>query len=1052
MSQRKPRSAALPGVRKAVPRVVKESDGDETAQHIHPVARDADAYERRLFQFLSEQHAAKISQLTRAFGVYRADMERVVAELQAEGLVKTKQFLAGDDVWVWLTPNGDRLSETGFRTGTPHYRSLAHWGAITDTRIFVESRTPDAEWVCERLLRREQGGKPKGYLPDAVVIRKVADENGKEILLRYAIEVELSAKPQEDLEDKISTNEAKYDRVIYFAVPDICRRFHRLRLIERHARLRIYQIPPVNRALDQFAWRVPGDPRPLAKGERVDYGAIELSELERNVIDFVLEQGEVPMDQLESFFDLEADELEYVVSHLAHLRTVERSKPLVDEPPWVWVTRVGAHFSATGLKARTPSLSGLERVRAVNEIRILLTKDKPNVQWVSSRTLRQSRKKKGAEPGGAIKIGSELHAVEVLLFVKGYRSMHDLMARRFEEGFGAVLWFFSNRSGWQVRKFWRELPSKYQQRLKTLPLPPADHLLMIPGKLRGPKARRGSRRVTTVQPVWGRLARQAPVRLRRMAIDSVRPEALQVISAAAKIDRPPVVLEAWVQRRSNGVRWLVTDVGFFRVVHSSWGTRADEVESEDVFVKEEGPEIKVSWNPAGPGRRRGSQKRTMVKPEKYEMDDRAWAMIDSLISAAEASREIIGAGGQNPLESRAVVSGAIWRLRNDANWASIPHELGYGSGAAVQGRLRRWQAMGVWDEVVDVLERELPDGRRLEWWRLESRETRRKRGFPVGSIAGFKASPPRHEIDNAVWSRIEPIFGSVQAQREGRPWRADRGALSGVIWRLRKRAFWSEIPLGLGYGTGELIRARLREWEAFGIWEEVRKILEAELPDGRVLPWKSLRPHPVSARKQQTSLVQPRRYEMEDAVWARIEPIIGSLRERAQGQPPAEDRGALNGVIWRLRNRAAWSKIPEDLGYGAGEIIRTRLREWEAWGIWDEIRRILEAELPDGRSLPWRSVGPAQNPTNNASERVRILLAKMEAEPEMKFTYSDYQRLTGASKNAVHSDLAALADAWLVIGTRVGSSRECTFSAPRDLAVRRRLLEATSRERRRQRS
>jgi hypothetical protein len=121
-------------------------------------SRRPDEAELLLLRLLSEQNAAKVGQLMRWFGVYRRDMERLLDEYEAYGWLYRRQFIVGDDVWVWLSDLGAKFAGLGFDASTPHYESLAHWGAINDARIFMESKFGKVEWICERRLRSVQGG------------------------------------------------------------------------------------------------------------------------------------------------------------------------------------------------------------------------------------------------------------------------------------------------------------------------------------------------------------------------------------------------------------------------------------------------------------------------------------------------------------------------------------------------------------------------------------------------------------------------------------------------------------------------------------------------------------------------------------------------------------------------------------------------------------------------------------------------------------------------------------------------------------------------------
>src|SRR5262245_22188925 len=86
--------------------------------------------------------------------------------------------------------------------------------------------------------------------------------------------------------------------------------------------------------------------------------------------------------------------------------------------------------------------------------------------------------------------------------------------------------------------------------------------------------------VLSTKGLWDVLAERPAIVLRRIVFGAVPTKALEVTALAAGIDRLPKVLVAWRGARGSAIYVLETDVGTFRVAHSSWGWRADELERE----------------------------------------------------------------------------------------------------------------------------------------------------------------------------------------------------------------------------------------------------------------------------------------------------------------------------------------------------------------------------------------------------------------------------------------------------------------------------------------
>jgi transposase len=79
-------------------------------------------------------------------------------------------------------------------------------------------------------------------------------------------------------------------------------------------------------------------------------------------------------------------------------------------------------------------------------------------------------------------------------------------------------------------------------------------------------------------------------------------------------------------------------------------------------------------------------------------------------------------------------------------------------------------------------------------------------------------------------------------------------------------------------------------------------------------------------------MAQLRRYELSDAEWAIIAPL---LPNKSRGVARVEDRRVLNGIFWRLRSGSPWADIPER--YGPYTTCYNRFVRWRKAGIWDKL-------------------------------------------------------------------------------------------------------------------
>ncbi|MFG2533330.1 transposase [Streptomyces sp. NPDC048516] len=92
---------------------------------------------------------------------------------------------------------------------------------------------------------------------------------------------------------------------------------------------------------------------------------------------------------------------------------------------------------------------------------------------------------------------------------------------------------------------------------------------------------------------------------------------------------------------------------------------------------------------------------------------------------------------------------------------------------------------------------------------------------------------------------------------------------------------------------------------------------------------------------------------VDDALWALIEPLLPPWPERSPGPRPVADRLCLQGILYVLYHDIAWQLLPRDLGFGSGQTCWRRLERWQQAGIFDQLHRVLLAELHAAGQLDW---------------------------------------------------------------------------------------------------
>jgi hypothetical protein len=173
----------------------------------------ASARDLELLRFTGEQFALTLPQLARLMGRSEHAARWLRSRWHRAGWAQGRALLVGEPVFVWLTRHGLSAAGRDYSVWKPNPGALAHIAAVTEGRLCLRKRRPEALWVCERELardsRRELGGFG-AHRPDGLLV-----QDGREL----AIEVELTLKRRSRAELIMREQLARYGSVLYFAAP-----------------------------------------------------------------------------------------------------------------------------------------------------------------------------------------------------------------------------------------------------------------------------------------------------------------------------------------------------------------------------------------------------------------------------------------------------------------------------------------------------------------------------------------------------------------------------------------------------------------------------------------------------------------------------------------------------------------------------------------------------------------------------------------------------------------------------------------------------------------
>jgi DNA-binding MarR family transcriptional regulator len=347
-----------------------------------------------VLDLISEQGGIPVDQLARFLKIKPDEAKKIAKELQEIGCVELRKLIEGDEPWVWLNSQGARHSNTGFDAIEPPINRLAHTRAINEVRLVIAERAPEAGWVCERAVRPDY---PRGAkIPDAVVLLK--DE-------RHAIEVEITPKSASRLREIIAEHSVRYDAVVYFCSPRVLNQLERVQKESNRPKLIVRALPGWSSS--------PPKPKGSTPATRPKRGKPRPDDIP--ILDLISEQGAIPVDQLARFLECKLDKAKRIVKRLHEAGLLRREKLLTSEPEWVWLSKRGARFSTTDLSAPRPKVGSLALMRATNDvrIRITITKEIPDLRWISRRVLLRKFGRNAAVPKAVVEIRDERHAIEV---------------------------------------------------------------------------------------------------------------------------------------------------------------------------------------------------------------------------------------------------------------------------------------------------------------------------------------------------------------------------------------------------------------------------------------------------------------------------------------------------------------------------------------------------------------------------------------------------------------------------------------------------------------
>ena len=99
---------------------------------------------------------------------------------------------------------------------------------------------------------------------------------------------------------------------------------------------------------------------------------------------------------------------------------------------------------------------------------------------------------------------------------------------------------------------------------------------------------------------------------------------------------------------------------------------------------------------------------------------------------------------------------------------------------------------------------------------------RRPRARPPEAPTPLRGPPPLVELTEAEWARLAPLL-PPRRPHVGRPRNDHRAVLGGILWVLRNRASWRDMPAR--FGNHNTAYKRYRLWSDTGLWGRLLRAL-----------------------------------------------------------------------------------------------------------------------------------------------------------------------------------------------------------------------------------
>jgi putative transposase len=305
----------------------------------------------------------------------------------------------------------------------------------------------------------------------------------------------------------------------------------------------------------------------------------------------------------------------------------------------------------------------------------------------------------------------------------------------------------------------------------------------------------------------------------------------------------------------------------------------------------------------------------------FGISDELWAVLQPLLPVPVNTHRL--SGGRPRVPDRICADSIFYVLRTGHHWKALAQTERCAPSTA-HDRFQEWMQAGVFLKLWQARPEQFEELQGIDWSWYANKRARTK--LPWGGRKTSK-SPTSGEKSGRKHRRLSsrpevPVaLATEEAKRQGmkhvQPTRND------IVSELAP-LICAEQPSGMSQAAGNSTDSGGERYHELD--------------------------RPARIREKQTRRTRP--WEVSDALWKRVEPLIPERVSHAKGgRPPEDDRKMFTAIVYVLRTGIQWNALPRERG--ASTTAYNRFRLWEKQGFFTQLWQSGLQEFDELVGIDW---------------------------------------------------------------------------------------------------